>query len=204
VKKHQKALLSVLDEEYADYVEHPRYGHKPRFTGLNPRAVAESKVFIHWHSPKECRIANTAVAADLSRQTPGFIPVSHYFDVRRKCVDCDQMFIFFAEEQKHWYEELGFGLDSDCVRCVNCRKRQQGIAIARERYEELFHIHERSVEENLEMAACCLTLIESNTFSRARAQQVRSLFNRIRRQRSEDASRLLIDLTSRLHAIEKD
>ncbi|PKN96854.1 MAG: hypothetical protein CVU43_18600 [Chloroflexi bacterium HGW-Chloroflexi-5] len=114
------------------------------------------------------------------------------------------MFIFFAEEQKHWYEELGFGLDSDCVRCVNCRKRQQGIAIARERYEELFHIHERSVEENLEMAACCLTLIESNTFSRARAQQVRSLFNRIRRQRSEDASRLLIDLTSRLHAIEKD
>lgn len=204
VKKRNDEFDKSLSTEYADFVEHPRYGRKPRITGLNPRATVEAKVFIHWHSPKECRIPNTAVVADLSRQTPGMIPVTHYFDVKRKCADCGQYFIFFAEEQKHWYEELGFGLDSDCVRCVNCRKRQQGIAVNRERYEELFHIYERSVEENLEMAACCLALIESNTFSKASTQQVRSLFNRIRKQRPDDASCLLQDLANRLNASEKD
>lgn len=194
--------MSVLDEEYADYVEHPRYGRKPRFTGMNPRAAAGSRIFIHWHSPRECRIANTAVAADLARQTQGTVPVTHYFDVRRKCVDCGKMFIFFAEEQRHWYEELGFGLDSDCVRCVNCRKRQQGVAMARERYEELFHLPERTVEENLEMAACCLTLIESKTFGRASANQIRMLFNRVRKQSPDKAENLLKGLSQRLEKIE--
>lgn len=204
MKKSNDGFDKSLNTEYADFVEHPRYGRKPRISGLNPRATVESKVFIHWHSPKECRIPNTAVEADLSLQTSAMIPVTHYFDVTRKCADCGRPFIFFAQEQKHWYEELGFGLDSDCVRCVNCRKRQQGIAMARERYEELFHVPERTAEENLEMAACCLALIESNTFSKARTQQVRSLFNRIRKQRPEDAVCLLKDVEQRLHAIEKD
>src|SRR5690554_738010 len=101
---------------YDSYVEHPRYGRKPRITGLNP-VNDYRRVFLHWHSGDDCRIPNTAVEADLSRQSPAAVPVTHYFDVKRACRDCGRPFIFYALEQKHWYEELGFCLEADCVRC---------------------------------------------------------------------------------------
>jgi hypothetical protein len=90
------------------------------------------------------RIPDTAIPAELSRQTPATYAVTHCFDSKRQCADCGKPFIFFAAEQKHWYEDPGFGLDADCVRCVYCRKRQQGIASYRQRYEELFHVQERT------------------------------------------------------------
>ncbi|WP_366929827.1 zinc-ribbon domain containing protein [uncultured Thiodictyon sp.] len=102
-------------EDYSKFVDHPRYGRLPRMTGLNPD-TNYTDVFLHWHSAKECRIPNTAIRADLSRQTPATVQVTHYFDVRRQCRDCDKPFIFFAEEQKYWYEILGFGLDSGLFR----------------------------------------------------------------------------------------
>ena len=190
---------------YTEYVDHPRYGRRPNFTGLTPDPVAPD-VSLHWNSTGDReitqrlqsltgkkwsygdlssytgeikRIPNTAIEADLTRQTAAYAPVTHYFDLDRICRDCGKPFIFFAEEQKHWYEELGFGLDSDCVRCVPCRKRQRGIARKRERYEELFHIPNRTNDENLEMADCCLSLIESSVFTRRQLERVRMLLNKI-------------------------
>src|SRR5688572_8761575 len=108
-------------DEYAAFVDHPRYGRHPHITGLNPDGGSDD-VFLHWRWRKKgCLIPNTAIPADLSRQTAATIHVTHYFDQKLECRDCRRLFIFFAEEQKHWYEELGFGLDSDCVRCVFCR-----------------------------------------------------------------------------------
>jgi hypothetical protein len=125
------------------------------------------------------RIPNTAIVADTSRQTAATVPVTHYFDLERECRDCQRAFIFFAAEQKHWYEELGFGLDSDCVRCVECRKRQQGIARQRELYESLFHVENRTEEHTIQMADACLSLIESGTFTARQTQRVRMLLNSI-------------------------
>ena len=167
-------------DQYFEFVEHPRYGRRPNITGLNPDTVYGGNTFMHWHSPKSCRIANTAIPADLNRQTPATVPVTHYYDVTRQCRDCGRSFIFFAAEQKHWYEDLGFGLDSDCVRCVPCRKRQQGLVRKRERYEELFHVAERTIDQNLEMAECCLALIEEAIFSRRQVEKIRMLLNQIR------------------------
>ena len=106
-------IMKRIPDEYATYIEHPRYGRRPRITGMNPETVYGGDVFIHWHSSKKCRIPNTAILADLSQQTPATVPVTHYYDVKRHCLDCGRSFLFFAEEQKHWYEVLGFGLDSD-------------------------------------------------------------------------------------------
>jgi hypothetical protein len=55
-------------------------------------------------------MASTAVAADVSRQIFTTMPVTHYFDVKRVCRGCQRPFLFFADEQKHWYEELGFSI----------------------------------------------------------------------------------------------
>ena len=188
--------------EYANYVKHPRYGRGPRITGLNPETDYGGDVFIHWHSSKECRIPNTAIPADLTQQTLATVPVSHYYDVKRQCLDCSKSFIFFAEEQKHWYEELGFGLESDCVRCVDCRKRQQGLALTRERYVELFHVSDRTTDENFEMAACCLSLIEANVFHMRQTERVRMLLNRISAEYDAKTENRFNDLRLRLLALE--
>jgi hypothetical protein len=87
-------------------------------------------------------------------------------------------FIFFAAEQKYWYEELGFPLESDCVRCVACRKKQQGLELNRQRYEELFHVQERTLEEDLEMAECALSLVEAGVFGKRQIERVRSTLNK--------------------------
>ncbi len=117
--------------------------------------------------------------ADLTRQTPATVPVTHYFDLQRTCRDCGRQFLFFAEEQKYWYEVLGFGLDSDCVRCADCRKKEQGIARDRETYEALFHVAEKTTEQSLEMAEACLSLIEANVFTAKQTQRVRTLLNAV-------------------------
>lgn len=169
--------VATHKELFDSFVEHPRYGKYPHFTRLNPETDFGGETFLHWHSPKECRIPNTAVPADVSRQAEATVPVTHYFDVIRKCRECGRPFIFFAREQKHWYEELDFPLDADCIRCVTCRKQQRGLARVRERYEELFHVPERSPEQNLEMADCCLMLIEASLFHRRQTQHVRMLLN---------------------------
>jgi hypothetical protein len=186
--------MKFPDDKYKDYADHPRYGHRPKITGLNPDPL-DPNVHLHWNAigPVEFkgrydvtaydrdikRIPNTAISADLTRQTAATVAVTHYFDLDRLCCDCRRRFIFFAAEQKHWYEELGFGLESDCVRCVDCRKNQQGLAQKVQRYEELFHEPNKTDDQNLEMAECCLTLMELSIFSQRQTQRVRMLLNKV-------------------------
>ena len=187
---------------YSQFIKHPRYGQRPRITGLNPETDYGGDVFLHWHSPKECRIPNTAIRADLSRQTPATVPVTHYFDVKRQCRDCGNPYIFFAKEQQHWYEVLGFGLDSDCVRCVPCRQKQRGTAQLREKYEELFNIPDRTVDQNLEMAECYLELVEASVFNKRQIQHVRTLLNSVSTEPGQGTPKRLNELQERILAFE--
>lgn len=186
-------------DEFENYVEHPRYGKRPRITGLNPE-TDYLNVFLHWHSREDARIPNTAINADLMKQTPATVAVTHYFDSKRICRDCDKPFIFFAEEQKHWYEELGFGLDSDCVRCPVCRKQQQGLARSKERYEELFHTQNRNDDQNLEMAECCLALIESKVFHTRQTEHVKLVLKQV--SENNRSIERATELAIRLHQLE--
>lgn len=202
VPKRRRARKDAPVDELDDYVVHPRYGQRPRFTGLHPGEPATTRpgepiVVLHWHSPEPVRIANTAVEADVSRQVFTTFPVTHYFDVKRVCRDCRRPFIFFADEQKHWYEELGFSIEADCIRCVACRKQQQGVARLRERYEQLFHVEHRTPPENLEMAECCLALIEASVFARRQTERVRMLLRGVPGEAREG-------LLRRVLAIERD
>lgn len=188
--------------DYSLFITHPRYGQQPHITGLNPETDYGGDVFLHWHSPIECRIPHTAIRANLSRQTPATIPVTHYFDVKRQCQDCGNPFIFFAKEQQYWYEELGFGLDSNCVRCVPCRKKQQGLAQLREKYEELFHIHERTADQSLDMAECCMALVEAAVFHKRQIQHIRTLLNRVSAELGQNTPKRHTELQERILAFE--
>ena len=189
-----------MKRKYENYVEHPRFGRYPHITNLNPHSdLTTGKPYLHWNATE--RIPNTAVEADLSRQSPATVPVTHYYDVERTCRDCARPFIFFAVEQKHWYEDLGLPLEADCVRCVPCRKRQQGIASKRERYEELFHIQERTPDQDLEMAECCLSLIEEGVFHTRQTERVRELLKRVHVNTEGEASERFRNLEERLVAL---
>ena len=192
-------------DKFREYVQHPRYGKRPNITGLNPSPM-DANVRLHWNTTtfKEIvaqyefivgrkwphgdysayarqtkRISNTAIVADTEKQSLAMVPITHYFDLERRCKDCERQFIFFAQEQKYWYEELGFGLESDCIRCVECRKKQQGVARLRETYESLFHLHPRTEVQTIEMATACLALIDSGVFSNRKREFVRMLLNSI-------------------------
>lgn len=219
-------------DEYAEFVDHPRYGRRPHITGLNPSPDDEG-VHLHWMTVEDRtmvtrtaveyeaitgqkwpygdsisrrnltrKIPNTAIAADLARQTPATLPITHYFDIERCCEECGRPFLFFAREQKHWYEELGFGLDSDCIRCVECRKWQQGIAQQREVYESLFHVPNKTAEQSLQMADACLTLIESAVFAKRQTERVRMLLKSIPDEAAAHVQKWRADLIKRLIVVE--
>jgi hypothetical protein len=68
------------------------------------------------------------------KQNFGVIPRGWYADILKKCRDCRRKFIFYAEEQRHWYEVLGFTIDADCVRCPECRRADQTLRRRFQRY----------------------------------------------------------------------
>jgi hypothetical protein len=172
--------------------------------GLTPRPnTAETFSFIGTR-PRNVVSPHTAIPADRSRQSLATVPVTHYFDVKRQCRDCGKPFIFFAEEQKHWYEELGFALESDCVRCVVCRKKQQGLERKRERYEELFHISARTIEQDLEIVDCCLSLVEASVFHKRQLQHMRMILKKLPSELTENSQTRFNDLWSRLLALETE
>jgi hypothetical protein len=217
------------DDRYHNYVNHPQYGRGPRYTGLDPSPNL-ADVFLHWNATSVTEIAqvlynqtgqtlsslrglipydqgtkripNTAVRANTARQLTATVAVTHYFDLDRICRDCQRPFIFFADEQKYWYEELGLRLEADCVRCVPCRKRHRKIADARRRYEVLFHIPEKTAEQALEMADCCLQLVSDGVFTQKQTERIRMLLNIAKRLASEDQHLQVSSLYERVIAAE--
>lgn len=162
-----------------DFVAHPRYGDEPRLTGLNPKENwLTGEVFLHWHSLGEARIPNTAIAADTSRQNQPTIAVTHYFDSRRVCVDCRQSFLFFAAEQKYWYEVLGFPLEANCIRCVPCRKRQRALQARRQRYETLIALEGRTPDQDIALVESALALVGAGVFGTRLLERLRSILKR--------------------------
>jgi hypothetical protein len=111
----------------------------------------------------------------VSQQRDATVHVTHYFDVERVCRRCGSEFIFTAAEQQHWYEVLGFNLWVDRYHCKACGARARGLTKARARYEELFHVGERTPEQALEMARASLDLIEAGIFSVRQLERVRML-----------------------------
>ena len=118
--------MSLDTADFDNWVDHPRFGRAPRVTGIEP----EDPMAYRWIMPAEDRIPNTGIEADLDKQPPHTFPIPFYFDQKRICCDCGRQFIWFAEEQKYWLEELKFYIGTDCIRCVHCRQRRKGLPIA--------------------------------------------------------------------------
>lgn len=134
------------------------------------------------------RIPGTAVPADLSRQTPAHCyQVTHYFDIEAACRSCRRPFIFFAEEQKYWYEERQISLEAQPIRCVPCRAEERALVRAKSRYDTLVGKPHRSAEEDAALVDDALTLIENGVFSRKMTDRLRAVLKKLPPGGSTDA-----------------
>jgi hypothetical protein len=190
--------------DFAGYADHPRYGRRPRFTGLDVADTPDGRVYCHWHSPRDVRVPGTAVAADPSRQGKATLPVTHYFDAKRVCRRCSQPFLFFAEEQKHWYEELRFPLEADCLDCAACRSDEHRLQAARRRYEALRTQATRTQAETLDLVDCGVTLVEAALFSRKLLARLRGLLKPSLLDESGPGHPRANDLRARLAALGRE
>ena len=69
-------------------------------------------------------------------------------------------FCFFAQEQKYWFEELRFYVDVTCVKCIECRKKDQAIKRRMHLYEVLVKNGSRTEKETLELKQLALELFQ--------------------------------------------
>jgi hypothetical protein len=128
-------IEKIMNENATPIVPHPRYGDKPRASGCDEAVAAARKqwggeTFREWVFPE------SAILADPSNQNYTVSPRMYYVDTKKTCRDCGRYFIFFADEQRHWYEDLGFFIDADCVRCPECRKADRTLRRRFERYSQ--------------------------------------------------------------------
>jgi len=191
--------MAGTSDKYADYVEHPRYGRGPRYTVLNPDLEEAERPPLTYDGR---RIPQTEILADTELQASSAPGATYYCDIELLCRDCGRPFIFFAEEQKYWYETLGISVGAVCVRCTDCRKERQQIARLRSRYQQLCRRTDRTGGETLEMAECCLTLIEKKIFTPKKLSRVRELLNSLPAEADPELqvpSRLLLE---RVRALE--
>lgn len=79
----------------------------------------------------------TAVRADISKQNYTVCPRHWYVNATFICRDCGQEFVFTASEQRFWYEEKHFYVDSCPKSCVVCRQAERTRIEHRRRYDEI-------------------------------------------------------------------
>lgn len=77
----------------------------------------------------------TAQKADISKQNYTVCPRHWYVDATFVCRDCGQEFVFTASEQRFWYEEKQFYVDSCPKSCVACRQAERTRVELRRRYD---------------------------------------------------------------------
>jgi hypothetical protein len=118
-----------------DLVPHPRYGDQLIPSGY--KFTAEQVRNSFWGYHRANIFPETAIPADTSRQNFSTYPRAIYVDILRECRTCGKPFIFFAKEQKHWFEELKFFIDADCVHCPKCRATNQRCQRHFRRYGKL-------------------------------------------------------------------
>ena len=157
-----EAARDFLPSE-GDLVPHPHYGRSPQLHG---ERLKEAAAFGLYHYQPAWTFPVTRIPADPSRQNYSMMPRSDYVDVLKKCRDCSRWFIFFAKEQQHWFEELQFFVDSDCVRCAECRREQRHRKGVQRRYTALLMEPSPDHEQIAQLLTDTICLWKSGVFQK--------------------------------------
>ncbi|QMV71397.1 zinc-ribbon domain containing protein [Comamonas piscis] len=158
----------------ADYVPHPRYGSEPipsDVKGVSTETILRS----HWSYRSSDIFPESVLMADTSKQHFNVFPRECYVDMRKTCRNCQRPFIFFAAEQKHWFEVLQFYVDADCVHCPECRVQRTAAKRAFQRYSSLILLANPTQDELQQLVDAAALLHAQGTLkSRERLGQLKN------------------------------
>ena len=79
---------------------------------------------------------DTAVRSDPAKQNCSICPRYWYVDVIFLCDRCGAEFVFSAAEQRVWYEDYGFWVDSVPRHCLMCRRDLRSLKAVRQEYDQ--------------------------------------------------------------------
>ena len=77
----------------------------------------------------------SAVRANIAKQNCSICPRYWYVDTIFSCDRCGAEFAFTSAEQRVWYEEYGFWIDSVPKHCLECRRALRDLKGARQEYD---------------------------------------------------------------------
>jgi hypothetical protein len=77
----------------------------------------------------------TAVRANTKKQNYSVCPRHWYINANFKCERCGQEYTWTAGEQKAWFEDFFFWVDSQPRRCSNCRAEQRHLLKLQKEYD---------------------------------------------------------------------
>lgn len=94
------------------------------------------------------------IKAIVSKQKFSIRPLESYVDITLRCEGCKIEFCFSAKEQKLWYEEYGFIVDSYAKNCRKCRSELRRRKALRRSYDRRIHfaIHSKCLDDKKGMA----------------------------------------------------
>lgn len=140
------------------YAKHPRFGDAPIPSKYNYSIEDIEKS--HWRYSGLHYFKDTAIPANIEKQNYSIYPRSLYVDIAERCVACSRRFIFFAEEQKYWFETLDFYVDAHCTKCFDCRLKANEVKALLARYQALVNKQDRNTVESKELKQIALEVYQ--------------------------------------------
>lgn len=195
--------MAKKTDPFVAYVSHPLYGRRP--------CVSNEPIHIDRHE-QFCMISrcgagkffkNTAIKADMELQKGSHYLVKYFFDEDKICIHCKRPFIFFAAEQKYWFDQLQFNIATRGQACCECRAFANELKLLKYRYDELTDHSQLTNEQTLEMARICLSLVECGVFHPRSVQTVQRLLNIIRANKTSSLKVNVTEFRQRISAVQK-
>ena len=78
---------------------------------------------------------DTAIRGNLDKQNFSVCPRHWYFDAIYDCESCKERFTWTADEQKSWFEEYHFWVDSEPRNCKKCSADKRRLKKLRQEYD---------------------------------------------------------------------
>jgi hypothetical protein len=100
----------------------------------------------------------SAVRANTERQNCSICPRYWYVDAAFRCQRCGETFTFTADEQRAWYEQYRFWIDSLPKHCLTCRGDLREVKDARREYDQF--IEPALATDNLELKERIASVID--------------------------------------------
>lgn len=182
-----------------DLVPHPRARDMARATRRDMPSMRVDEIRARaWPLRGETIVPGTAQLPGAS--APWSLFGRHvYADLLKTCRDCGRPFLFYASEQRFWYETLQLPQGVDCVACPPCRKLARRVKACHARYDEALHAPRLDAKDMKAFVDDALFLLEQGVLRNL--ARLGALKNRARRELPDyGGTQALAGALARAHA----